>query len=108
MLKLNLHDSLIEDVNYLPDKKRLEIMIELCNWQQSGHKDTDPEILDICLEFEEVERYEISVENHKFCGDEILQVTESENQTITIAFLTNNDVETIVVTAKQVKYTRMG
>jgi len=41
MLKYNFHDSLIEDVNYIPNEAKLEIKIKLCNWMQSDYKDSD-------------------------------------------------------------------
>ena len=39
----NLHDSLLEKVEYDSEKKIVEIMIDFCYWQQTGYNDNDPE-----------------------------------------------------------------
>ena len=106
MIKYNLHDSLIEKVDYLADNRRVEIRIELCNWQQSGYRDSEPEMLSIDMIFEEVERYELSLENYVFCSDEILNVVELDDQTIKIIFLTENGAEEMIIKAKKVSYIR--
>lgn len=104
MIKYIFHDSLIETVNYFSDEKRLEIGIELCNWLQKDYNDSDPETLNICMIFEEVDIYELSIKNYKFNTNEILDVIYMGNNTIKIIFLTENDAETIVVTSKKIRY----
>ena len=104
MMKYDLHDSLIEKVIYFADERRLEMKIELCNWQQNGYKDSDPEMRNICIAFEGVEKYELSVGNYEFNSDEILDVVEIDNKTIKIVFLTENDAETLIVASEQIKY----
>jgi hypothetical protein len=104
MRKYDLHDSLIEEVDYYGDKKSLEIRIELCNWKQSDYKDTDPEMLNMCITFEGVEKYELSVDNYRFNSNEILEVAYDGELITKIVFLTQDDAETIIVLAKSVSY----
>lgn len=105
MMKYDLHDSLIEKVQYFVDKKRVEIIIELCNWKQNGYKDTEPEMISICITFDEVERYESSIEDYVFCSNEILDVVKVDDQTIKIVFFADSDAEIIIVKAKKVFHT---
>ena len=104
MIKYDLHDSLIESVHYFADQKRVEIQIELCNWRQIGYKDSDPEILDVSMIFDGVEKYELSLSDHVFCGNKILHVTEEGDNTIEIIFLTDVNPETITIKAQEISF----
>lgn len=86
MLKYNFHDSLIEDVNYIPNEAKLEIKIKLCNWMQSDYKDSDPEMLTMHMIFDGVEKFEMSTENYVFNSNEILDVIELDDRTVKIIF----------------------
>lgn len=104
-MKYNFHDSLIEKADYLFSEKKVEIIIELCNWQQTDYKDSDPEMLTICMVFDGVEKYEISIENYKFDSNEILDFVELDDRTTKIVFLAENDAATITVVAGTVSCT---
>ncbi|MGG1763930.1 hypothetical protein ABDH58_14710, partial [Parageobacillus toebii] len=39
-----LHDSFVEDIKYLINENKLELVIELCNWKQKFYTDTEPEM----------------------------------------------------------------
>lgn len=103
-LKYNLHDSLIEDVQYIQNEKRIEMKIELCNWMQSGYKDTEPELVGVRILFDEVKHYEISVQNFKFDSNEILDVLDINENTLKIVFMAEKDVETILISSDKVTY----
>lgn len=103
-LKYNLHDSLIEELNYNKDENRLEIKIELCNWKQIEYKDTEPELVDIRIVFDDIQQYEISVSNFIFDSNEILDVLNIDKNTIKIVFMAENDAETIIISAKNIYY----
>lgn len=104
MIKYNLHDSLIEKVNYFSNKKRLEISIKLCNWQQPSYKDSDPEMIEILMVFEEVEKYKLSIDCYEFDSNEILDVVCVDDRTTKVVFLTENDAETLTVTADNLSF----
>lgn len=104
MIKYNLHDSLIEKVNYFSNKKRLEISIKLCNWQQPSYKDSDPEMIEILMVFEEVEKYKLSIGCYEFDSNEILDVVCMDDRTTKVVFLTENDAETLTVTADNLSF----
>lgn len=86
MIKYNLHDSLIEKIDYFAADRRVEIQIELCNWQQDGYKHSDLEIIGVYMIFDEVEKYELSLKSYEFCGNEILEVIEMDDNTMKIVF----------------------
>lgn len=104
MIKYNLHDSLIEKVNYFNNKKRLEISIKLCNWQQPSYKDSDPEMIEILMVFEEVEMFKLSIDCYEFDSNEILDVVCVDDRTTKVVFLTENDAETLTVTADKLSF----
>ena len=99
-----LHDSLIEEVLFLPDERRVEIRIELCNWLQQGYRESEPGMLDVCLVFEEVEGFSLSNEGYVFDYDEILEVREADDGAITIAYLAAGDVATIFIKGERVLF----
>jgi hypothetical protein len=42
---LEFHDSPVIDIQYLADKKQLILEIELCNYDQEGYEEGEPELL---------------------------------------------------------------
>ena len=102
MIKYDLHDSLIEKVNYFDDKKRLEIDIQLCNWRQPDYKASEPELLRMLMVFEGVKAFELSGKDYDFDSDEILDVIYLDDKTVKIVFLTEQDAGTLTVTAEKV------
>ncbi|MCL2137838.1 MAG: hypothetical protein FWH40_10060 [Coriobacteriia bacterium] len=99
-----LHDSLIDGVLFLPDEKRVEIRIELCNWMQPGFCETDPETLEVCMVFEGVEEFSLSLAGYVFDYDEILEVRGADDGTIVIAYLATRDVATISIKGERVMF----
>ncbi|MDR2493464.1 MAG: hypothetical protein LBD25_08430 [Coriobacteriales bacterium] len=104
MLKYDLHDSLIESVVFNAESKSLEIAIELCNWRQPDYQSGDPEMLCMRIIFEGVEKYELSIDDFEFDSNEILEVTYDDDRPTVLAFLTEQDAETIRIKAKSVWY----
>ncbi|MCM1045530.1 MAG: hypothetical protein NC417_08455 [Candidatus Gastranaerophilales bacterium] len=58
----------------------------------------------MCIIFDGVERYELSLCDYVFCGNEILHVYKMDEHTVKIVFLTDHDVETMVIKAKEVSH----
>jgi len=104
MLKYYLHDSSIESVNYHEGQNRVEIKIYLCNWQQPGYVDSEPENSEVTMVFEGVERFEMSDAGYVFDGDEILDATQIDERTLKIVYLTLHDVGTILITADSIAF----
>ncbi|MFL0197611.1 hypothetical protein ACJDU8_18870 [Clostridium sp. WILCCON 0269] len=69
----DLHDSLVEDIQFDADKKRLIIGIELCNWRQKSYKENEPEMLSCKLIFDRVRKYEFDTDYKTFEDNEILE-----------------------------------
>ncbi|MDE6420413.1 MAG: hypothetical protein K2K87_07785 [Lachnospiraceae bacterium] len=103
-MKYDLHDSLIERADYFPETGRAELKIRLCNWRQSGYRDTDPEIVCMTMIFDAVEQFEVSVSGYAFCDNEILAVTEPDSHTVKFVFLADGDGETLTIKARKVSY----
>ena len=71
--KFDLHDSLVEKIEYYPHAKILEIYIELCNWRQRSYNDNDPEIISGKFIFSRVSDYLITPFAKTFDSEEILE-----------------------------------
>lgn len=68
----DLHDSLLESVNFLEGKLVLEI--ELCNWRQKHYNQNEAEMKSIKLVFNNVKRYLLDATQNKFDSDTILEI----------------------------------
>ena len=86
MIKYNLHDSLIESVNYDFQNKILDITIDLCNWLQDNYIESEPENIIIHMIFSDVINFDTKFLNFNFNSNEIFDVIEiNDNMTITLS-----------------------
>ncbi|UKS27370.1 hypothetical protein LOZ80_39075 [Paenibacillus sp. HWE-109] len=87
----NLHDSVINNLTYIPNQFRLRLEIDLCNYDQSWFKQNDPEIVTGFIEFTEVTAYEIEPQIN--CSEEIngsiLNVSDVADNCLKIVFTTS-------------------
>ncbi len=51
------HDSSLNDVQYDPEQRRLEISLDFCNWMQDYFVEGMPELIAVKLIFTNVSRY---------------------------------------------------
>ncbi len=104
MLKYNLHDSLIESVNYDFKNMMLDITIDLCNWLQDNYVESEPENIIIHMIFSNVISFDTKFLNFKFDSNEIIDVIEIDNNTIKIVFMGEKDIETFIISANKIMF----
>ena len=105
--KYDLHDSLIEDVNYFHNSKRLIFEIELCNWKQSSFQVGEPEMVKVLIIFTGVKKFVFDPESKVFQSDEILETNlikndDVDNETIKIVLNGEKDIKIIEIVANDV------
>lgn len=106
--KYNFHDSIVEDIRFLHDERKLMIKVELCNWRQTSYKDGDTEIIEGNLVFSDVKKYEIEPGSVFFDSDEILETEVSQisedNEMIKMVLLGSDNVKVINIQASNVDW----
>ncbi|ORX63528.1 hypothetical protein BCR32DRAFT_287691 [Anaeromyces robustus] len=103
-IKYNLHDSLIEKLSYDSLNKTAFLEIDLCNWMQNDYEKNQPENKIICIIFNEVSYIDPKYLNFDFDSNEILNVTNINDNTINIVFISDPDVCELTITAKSITY----
>ena len=75
----NLHDCLIESINYDEVRKTITLEIDFCYWQQESYTDDTPETGMITLVFSDVKEFDYTP--FEIDSDEIISVqNNSENE----------------------------
>jgi hypothetical protein len=105
--KYYLHDSLVEDIRYLQDEKKLKLEIELCNWRQPSYQDGEPEILKLDFIFTDVTKFEMEPETMLFESDEILEISSTitdvfGNEAIKMVLRGEEEVKIVNIIANEV------
>lgn len=80
------HDSLIENILYIPDQNKVVMLIDFCFWLQPSGNPGSKETGMIELTFSEVELYKNQVTSYE--SDSILEVHAKNNE---IVFCNLND-----------------
>ncbi|MBN2909203.1 hypothetical protein JQC72_06660 [Polycladomyces sp. WAk] len=96
---INLHDSLMESIHFIEDKKELRINLELCNWKQKNYKEGEAELVSKILIFKDVEEYNIEPD-FPINSDEILEVKITEPSKVEIIILGESDIKKMNIRAK--------
>ena len=74
----NLHDSLIQAIEYKKDSQRLIFRLEFCYWAQDGYNETQQPVGEVNLVFDGVPDYQgLTGKIDYYC---ILDFTASDNQ----------------------------
>lgn len=108
--KYFLHDSMVEDIKYLHNEKKLTIEMELCNWKQASYEDSDPETTFGNLVFNGVKKFEIEQGSVSFDSDEILEAEvtqtsdDSDTEIIKMILRGSDDVKVIIIQACDVEW----
>jgi len=103
-IKYNLHDSLIESVVHDAINNNVIITIDLCNWLQSNYVEEEPENKIVHMIFEKIKQFDVRFEFYNFDSNEILEVIDIDDRTIKIVFMGKDDVDSIVISADNVKF----
>jgi hypothetical protein len=106
-----LHDSFVEDIKYLINENKLELVIELCNWKQKFYTDTEPEMAKYKLVFKGVSKFE-AIPNTLVDYDDILEVellsSEMNNETVKFVLKGEEDVKILTVQAAEVDFIKLN
>lgn len=94
---------MIEDIQYIPEKMKLVIKIDLCNWAQSFYENAEPEMKSGLLIFLGVTYYYTEPALLVIDSNEILDVSlSSSGNSIKIIFINTDDVGEIMLKADSV------
>ena len=84
--KYNFHDSCITSINYYKNYKKLEIILEFCNWMQIWFKQGEPELQNLKLVFYGISKYKglngnidyFSISNAEIKNNEYILLIEDD------------------------------
>lgn len=101
--KYNLHDSIIEAIEYIPGEMKIIINLELCNWKQSFYESFEPEMMAGLLVLLGVTYFQTEPNVLSIDGSEILDVCFMPAENAVKIVLTNlDDVGVIEVKADRI------
>ncbi len=86
--KYNLHDSLLEKVDYDEKNKSVKLEIDFCYWQQLDYTDDMPETWIITIEFIGVNKFDFTP--YQINSDEIVEISHNEKNEIALTVM--NDI----------------
>ena len=102
--KYHLHDSLVTNIAYSPEKKTVDITLELCLWAQDGYKEGDPEVGIAHMLFSGVSAYSDAGLIGKVDFFSILEAFTEHDTLVLSLFDDFNDVEyDLSITAQNVR-----
>ncbi|MFD1136550.1 hypothetical protein [Paenibacillus urinalis] len=101
----DLHDSVVEDVEYWINEKKVQMKVELCLWKQSNYEDTEPEMQEGMLIFSDVDKFQIEPSSFLFNSNEILDIKiQDENGEVEIILTGSKDVGVIRILARNITW----
>lgn len=81
----NLHDSLLEEIDYNKKTATVKLYVDFCYWQQDGYTDEMPETGNIVIKFSECTNLHYSP--YRINSDEISKVvSNNENEIVLTVF----------------------
>lgn len=100
--KYNLHDSLLESINYNKKDSTVTLEIDFCYWQQKNYTSIMQETGMIRLIFSNV--YEFNCTPFSINSDEIINVSSNSKDRLYIEFYNDvtNECHSACIAAKQV------
>jgi len=99
----DLHDSVVENIEYLPSEKKVLITLELCQWKQADYDESESEMQEGILSFTDVESFTIEPLSFLINSSEILKAKiYPENRIIEIILMGEHDVGKMSIVAQAV------
>lgn len=89
LMNYDFHDSLLENIRFVGENKKIRVEIDFCNWKQNNYVDGTPETLMIALVFSDVESAQIP--DLKFNSDQIVGFNVSNDKRVVMDAY--NDIE---------------
>lgn len=103
-IKFNFHDSIIENIDYIHNKKELKLKIYLCNWKQKDYQNGDPEMIELYLIFHDVKSFETESSKDVYINGEIIEVKQIDSNMLKFIVLSDTDTKNITISAREVSY----
>lgn len=101
--RYDLHDSVIEDIEYISREMKLVITIELCRWRQLFYKSDEPEMETGLIVFLGVTYFQVEPNPLLIDSNEILDASFAPSENIVkIVFTNSDDIGIIMVKANSV------
>lgn len=95
LYKYDFHDSLVEEILYDKENKKVTIEVDFCNWKQEWYDEKEDETIPLQLIFEDV--HEVNIPQMQLNSDEIVSFEvlskDGENSGIRVTLL--NDIKNI-------------
>ncbi|MCG7406165.1 hypothetical protein MH117_01965 [Paenibacillus sp. ACRRX] len=99
----DLHDSIVESVEYLLDEKKVLIKLELCQWKQANYDESEPEMQEGVLTFTNVNSFQIEPSSFLINSNEILNVNvDNEARNIEIILTGTDDIGKVSIIAQDI------
>ncbi|RXZ82302.1 hypothetical protein EBB07_11570 [Paenibacillaceae bacterium] len=99
----DLHDSIVESVEYLLDEKKVLIKLELCQWKQANYDESEPEMQEGVLTFTDVDSFQIEPSSFLINSNEILNVNvHNEDRNIEIILTGTDDIGKVSIIAQDI------
>lgn len=103
-IKFNFHDSIIENIDYIHNKKELKLKIYLCNRKQKDYRNGDPEMIKLYLIFHDVKSFKTESSKDVYINGEIIEVKQIDSNTLKFIVLSDTDTKNITISAREVSY----
>lgn len=99
----NWHDSIIENIEYVFDERKVLISLELCRWKQADYEKSDPEMQKGILTFINVSSLQMEPPEFLINSNEILEMrVQHETKSIEIVLTGKDDVGKVCMIAESV------
>lgn len=103
MATYDLHDSVVENIEYLPYEKKVLITLELCQWKQADYDEFESEMQEGILSFTDVESFTIEPFSFLINSSEILKAKiYDQRRSIEIILMGDHDVGKVSIVAQAV------
>ncbi|MCM3631634.1 hypothetical protein M3194_30535 [Paenibacillus glycanilyticus] len=100
----DLHDSIVEQIEYLHDEKKVQLKLELCQWRKK-HDTTETEIQEGIMTFSVVELLQIEPPSFLINSNEILEVRiNAEDGSIEFILMGSHDVGKVKILSQDVTW----
>ncbi|SEO13685.1 hypothetical protein [Paenibacillus sp. OV219] len=99
----DLHDSIVESVEYLLNENKVLIKLELCRWKQANFDEFESEMQEGVLTFTDVDSFQIEPPSFLLNSNEVLDIkVHHESRSIEIILTGTDDVGKVSVIAKDI------
>jgi hypothetical protein len=99
----DLHDSVVENIEYLLNENKVQIRLDLCQWKQANYDESESEMQAGILTFTDVGSFQIEPLKFMINSNEILEVkVQDDKGNIEIILAGNDDVGKVCIVAQDV------